>query len=66
MMYTRTLDALREGTAHLESGPPPALSLATPPVQPAQLLDCMTRYSLLVSRLSSGDEDANFAASAQW
>ncbi len=44
MMYTRTLDALREGTAHLESGPPPALSLATPPVQPAQLLDCMTRY----------------------
>ena len=43
-MHTKALDALRMGTAHLESGPLPVLPLATHPVRPAQLLDSMTRY----------------------
>jgi len=44
MMHTKALDALRMGTAHLESGPLPVLPLAMHPVRPAQLLDGMTRY----------------------
>ena len=43
MMRTKALDALRMGTAHLESGPLPVLPLATHPVRPAQFLDCMAR-----------------------
>src|SRR5437764_7865514 len=44
MMHTKALDALRMGTAHLESGPLPVLPLATHPVRSAQFLDGMTRY----------------------
>ena len=40
MMHAKALDALREGTAHIESG---LLPLATYPVRLPQLLDCMTR-----------------------
>jgi CubicO group peptidase (beta-lactamase class C family) len=40
MIHAKALDALREGTAHIESG---LLPLATYPVRLPQLLDCMTR-----------------------
>ncbi len=43
MMHTRAPGALSQGTAHIESGSLPVLPLATHPVRPAQLLDCMAR-----------------------
>src|SRR5436190_22198341 len=44
MMHTQAFDALREGTLDMENSTLLVHPLATHPVQPAQILDAMTRY----------------------